>query len=913
MADDFNDWIDGEPITGPSSDGSFTEWIDGEPVIRYEDSATDLVIPDADHLHTASGLDYLVEYVVHTLTNPGGETGDTTGWTNETGDIGVRSSTPSPHTGSYYFDAGANLDTLASQEVDLAGDGVSTTEIDAEILTFVFGGYCASYVEDDQGALQVRFKDAAKDTIETHAIALWAVAPNQTWKPREVSATIPATTRYVDVIIQAHRTAGTNNDAYFDDLYAYTYEQVQYQTGALDFSSDAVGTQPAGWSEGWDTGNDVSDLITTGGNYGDNLLRIACGTVLNARHYFSYDEFVRRYPGGARDVDMYALVRANTSDDHMLRVGARIFGDATESYVTWAGLQLSSDNLIQHCYMGDGGSTNITTGAMTLNTATWYWVRLQLNGVTARTKVWTGSIDDEPGSWTQQGTVYSTKPGAVGFLNAGDSGDSYDVDICYLAAGGSEAYVGPVIPDAYHLHDAENLTITTDAATDLVIPDAYHLHDAENLTITTDAATDLVIPDAYHLVIDTNRAIEIVPAEDTYVDQRATTTPRGADTFCMNKNYTGYQRYSLLRIDLGDIPLAADITSVTLKTYQFSIDVDPDSITLNIYKCLKAWVENEATWNVYSTGNSWDTAGALNSTTDYDGSTLFSTITFTTPDPGENSLWEFPTSDNFVNYIDSVIGGEANLIVHADVSHYGIYTFHSKESAVSAYWPVLYVRYVDATPMALTQAHDLVVAEAYNEIIDDGPIAIQTGLTLVMAEAYHDLVDEGPLALIQEHALTVAECDHLHEADSIVLTALHILTVAECYHVHAPPNLTLTTLTALTVQESHHTLTFRQYYPGHRCYPFRPRQLPRFSRRFRLSAVTRHDPGACGKRSCWSSIFRPQRRHLPDAVQCHGGLSAARQDQVPNISCQRCPPRPWSALLTAIGPPVIRPLTRPRR
>ena len=43
----FDDRIDGEPITGPSSDGSFTEWIDGEPVVRYEAASADIA-PNID-------------------------------------------------------------------------------------------------------------------------------------------------------------------------------------------------------------------------------------------------------------------------------------------------------------------------------------------------------------------------------------------------------------------------------------------------------------------------------------------------------------------------------------------------------------------------------------------------------------------------------------------------------------------------------------------------------------------------------------------------------------------------------------------------------------------------------------------------------------------------------------------------
>jgi hypothetical protein len=41
------------------------------------------------------------------------------------------------------------------------------------------------------------------------------------------------------------------------------------------------------------------------------------------------------------------------------------------------------------------------------------------------------------------------------------------------------------------------------------------------------------------------------------------------------------------------------------------------SKTLAAYECLKNWVESQVTWNIYSTGNNWDTAGG-----DYDATAL---------------------------------------------------------------------------------------------------------------------------------------------------------------------------------------------------------------------------------------------------------------------------------------------------
>jgi hypothetical protein len=60
--------------------------------------------------------------------------------------------------------------------------------------------------------------------------------------------------------------------------------------------------------------------------------------------------------------------------------------------------------------------------------------------------------------------------------------------------------------------------------------------------------------------------------------------------------------------DLSNIPASATITSATLYLYQSANSGDTYNVAL--HRVLQAWVESQATWNIYSTGNSWTTAGA---------------------------------------------------------------------------------------------------------------------------------------------------------------------------------------------------------------------------------------------------------------------------------------------------------------
>lgn len=96
--------------------------------------------------HTGSNNDGYIDAIVCTLggvpldlQNPGAETGDTFGWVNQTGAIGIRAANPLPDAGAAYFYGGGTPHTVAYQDIDVAGDGLGSTE-DGEPLCF-WGGY----------------------------------------------------------------------------------------------------------------------------------------------------------------------------------------------------------------------------------------------------------------------------------------------------------------------------------------------------------------------------------------------------------------------------------------------------------------------------------------------------------------------------------------------------------------------------------------------------------------------------------------------------------------------------------------------------------------------------------------------------------------------------------------------------
>lgn len=73
---------------------------------------------------------------------------------------------------------------------------------------------------------------------------------------------------------------------------------------------------------------------------------------------------------------------------------------------------------------------------------------------------------------------------------------------------------------------------------------------------------------------------------------------------------------SPIKFSLSSIPAGSTINSASLRLYDVNSAFSDNARTVRWYPLLRNWVEGEVTWNNYSTGNAWATAGAGNTTTD---------------------------------------------------------------------------------------------------------------------------------------------------------------------------------------------------------------------------------------------------------------------------------------------------------
>jgi hypothetical protein len=97
---------------------------------------------------------------------------------------------------------------------------------------------------------------------------------------------------------------------------------------------------------------------------------------------------------------------------------------------------------------------------------------------------------------------------------------------------------------------------------------------------------------------------------DTWLDVANPTTNHGTDT-TMGTINTSNDNSELVKFDYSTLPVGATVYQASMTLYQTTRE---GAHNITAKRLLRNWVETEATQNIYSSGNSWGTAGALNAT-----------------------------------------------------------------------------------------------------------------------------------------------------------------------------------------------------------------------------------------------------------------------------------------------------------
>lgn len=157
-----------------------------------------------------------------TITNPGAETGDMTGWTNVGGGFTSELANPSGHTatpieGSRMFLASSNSFPGAYQDISASA---FSSEIAAQSVVLDFMGWGVhTFSDDDYAYLTVQFLDSMSNVLAESASSTnqvnWGTGR---WYSMRVVSQIPTSTATFRLHMWADRNSGSNNNAAIDAL-----------------------------------------------------------------------------------------------------------------------------------------------------------------------------------------------------------------------------------------------------------------------------------------------------------------------------------------------------------------------------------------------------------------------------------------------------------------------------------------------------------------------------------------------------------------------------------------------------------------------------------------------------------------------------------------------------------------------
>jgi len=137
---------------------------------------------------------------------------------------------------------------------------------------------------------------------------------------------------------------------------------------------------------------------------------------------------------------------------------------------------------------------------------------------------------------------------------------------------------------------------------------------------------------------------------DTYINSGFADTNYGTSDYLWIGEVSGeaWVTRTLIKFDLTLIPPRATISSVILSLYLLE-DKSTNNHTYYVHRQKRAWVETQATWNIYSTGNNWQTAGGFD-TDDCEWWTYIGKRDFTS---SESNGWKhFPLTPTTIAGLD---------------------------------------------------------------------------------------------------------------------------------------------------------------------------------------------------------------------------------------------------------------------
>lgn len=209
------------------------------------------------------------------LINPGAETGDGTGWTISLGTLGIRSASPAPHSGTYYFYGGSTLSNVSHvyQDIFIGEFDSNPAHIIYECLTNTEWGMGAASSQIDVDG----FEDAAQ-TLYEEGFGLSLIWTAQTTIEAFVSEILDhiEATLFVDPQTGLLTLKLIRDDYVVDDLPVFTPDNSTVTKFSRKLWGETVNeinvtwTNPENEEEETVTAQDLANIAAQGGVVSDN-------------------------------------------------------------------------------------------------------------------------------------------------------------------------------------------------------------------------------------------------------------------------------------------------------------------------------------------------------------------------------------------------------------------------------------------------------------------------------------------------------------------------------------------------------------------------------------------------------------------------------------------------------------------
>jgi hypothetical protein len=197
---------------------------------------------------------------------------------------------------------------------------------------------------------------------------------------------------------------------------------------------------------------------------------------------------------------------------------------------------------------------------------------------------------------------------------------------------------------------------------------------------------------SYPVIIDPTLSLQpdAAAGQDAPIASGAATTNFGtlSTTNVGERSFSSTTARTLIKFDLSSIPDTSPINSAVMSLY-VTTDSSSNARTFRVYRTKRDWVEDQATWNIWKTGNSWSTAGGFHSDdceqTDIGSRAFTATETI-------NQFKDFTLTAAVKEDLDLGNG----WLVKADTETDDEYIFASSDNATAANRPKLVVDYTAA-------------------------------------------------------------------------------------------------------------------------------------------------------------------------------------------------------------------------